>query len=141
MSNYGELILEILIEKGKTIKDLERNNILAKNSFYSFSKTAPSLASMIKIANYLELSIDYIVGTTDDNNFKRYKLKQTKFYDNLEKMRSSLNISKLKLCSDLGISRTNFSRWKYGTAPSISKIVDIAKYFECNIDELLETEK
>ena len=38
MSNYYELILDALNESGKTIKDLEENGILAKNTFYILSQ-------------------------------------------------------------------------------------------------------
>ncbi|MBQ8522315.1 MAG: helix-turn-helix transcriptional regulator [Clostridia bacterium] len=138
MSNYYELILDTLNESGKTIKDLEDNGIIAKNTFYIFKHNAPSLISMIKIANFLNTSIDYILNRVDINKFKKYSLTQSKFYANLKKM--MLSTSQTKLCKDLGISRTNFSRWSTGTKPTLSKIIAIANYLNCNIDELLEIE-
>jgi len=138
MSNYYELILEVLNESDKTIKDLEDNGILAKNTFYTFQHNAPSLNTIIKIANFLNTSIDYIINRVNTNKFKKYSLTQSTFYTNLEKMMNS--IPQTKLCKDLGISRTNFSRWSTGTKPTLSKLITLANYLHCNIDELLEHE-
>ncbi|MBQ8762205.1 MAG: helix-turn-helix transcriptional regulator [Clostridia bacterium] len=141
MLNFSELILEVMNEKGKTIKDLENNNILSKNTFYIFKDTAPSLNSIIKIANYLNTSIDYIIGNTTENNFKKYKINQFNFYNKLNKLLQSAKISQVKLCKDLEISRTNLSRWKNGTQPTLNKLISLATYLRCYIDELLEYEE
>ena len=138
MSNYYELILDALKEREKTIKDLEENGILAKNTFYIFKTTAPSLNTMIKIANFIHMTIDYILDRTTDNKFKKYTLKQSTLYNNISKM--MMSTSQSKLCDELGISRTNFSRWSNGTKPTLSKLLILADYLHCTIDELLEHE-
>ena len=84
------------------------------------------------------MSIDYILDRVADNKFRGYKLNQINFYDNLNEM--MLSVSQLKLCKDLGISRTNFSRWAKGTEPTIAKLVLLSDYLHCNIDDLLERE-
>ena len=140
MLNFDELILDAMNEKSKSIKDLENAGILGKNSFYIFSKTAPSLNTMIKIANFLEMSIDYILYKSEDNHFKKYKLNQTNFYNNLKRNMQLLNISQSQLCKDLNISRTNFSRWNNGTSPSITKLITLTNYLNCTINDLLDFE-
>ena len=74
MSNYYELILDALNEKEKTIKDLETKGILGKNTFYIFKSSAPSLITMIKISNFLNMTIDYILDRTNENKFMQQKL-------------------------------------------------------------------
>ena len=137
MINFYELILDVLDEKGKSIKDLEREQILGKNTIYLFSSASPSLSSLIKIANYLEVSIDYIIYQKDINNFQPYEVSQAGFFEKLEQIRLDAGISQSKLCADLNISRTNFSRWKHGTTPSIYKLIELAEYLNCDIDDLL----
>ena len=127
-------------EKGVTIKDVESNGILSKNSFYLFLRSDPSLETLIKLANYLEVSIDYIVGNTTENKFHKYKSNQSNFYNTLITTLKSYGINKSKLCKDLGMSRTTIYRWKAGTAPSYSSLITLAKYLRCNIDDLLEHE-
>ncbi len=139
MSNYYELILDAINEAGKSIKDLEKSGILGKNTFYIFKNSAPSLNTMLEIANFLNMNVDYILNRDDYNNFKKYSLPQTKFYLNLKTMLGE-NLSQVKVCKDLGISRTNFSRWKNGTNPTMSKLISLANYLNCNIDDLLSHE-
>lgn len=138
MSNFSELLLDIMDEKGKSIKDLEESKIIGKNTFYIFSKTYPSLNTIIKIANFLNVSIDYLLDKSTENKFKPYKLEQNNFYNTLSIILKKNNISQTKLCSDLQISRTNFSRWKNGTQPSLEKLILISTYLNCSIDDLLE---
>lgn len=140
MSLFFELILDVMREKGKTIKDLEDNKILGKNTFYIFKETAPSLSTIIKIANYLKVSLDYLIGKATESKFKKYKLNQTNFYSKLNALLKAENISQVKLCEDLEMSRTNISRWKNGTTPTLTKLISISNYLGCSIDDLLEHE-
>ena len=53
MSNFYDAISDVLNEKGLTIKDLERDKIIAKRSFYNFSKQDPSLKLLLSIDMHL----------------------------------------------------------------------------------------
>jgi len=140
MSNFKELILDVMNDKGKTLKDLESDNILGKNTFYTFNKITPSLTTIIKISNYLNVPIDYLLFKSTDETFRKYKLNQSSFYNKLNAEIKSMGISQVKLCKDLNISRTNLSRWKNGTNPTLTKLISLAEYLNCNIDDLLEHE-
>ena len=107
--NYFTIIKDVLNEKTKTILDLENDNVIKKNIFYEFKYCCPSLANIISIANYLELSIDYIFENTTQNNFSKYKVEQNNIYPKIIDTLKSMNISQVKICKDLAISRTNFS--------------------------------
>ena len=135
--NFYDLIFDVMNEKGITIKDLEQKGVLGKNTFYKFKIASPTLISLIKIANYLRVSIDYIIFQKENNYFKPYSTNQQGFYKNLEQIRVDSGISKLKLCSDLNISRTNFSRWKIGQTPTVYKLIELSQYLDCDIDDLL----
>lgn len=142
MATYYDLILDIMNERQKTIKDLEDNKILGKNTFYSFRRNDPSLKSLIEISNFLEVPIDYLIGkTTDSTPFKKYKLKQSDFYNKLEGLIRASSLSRTKLCNELDMTRKNLLRWKNGTTPTISKLMALANYFQCNIDDLLDHDK
>lgn len=138
--NYFSIIKDVLNEKNKTILDLEKDNVIKKNIFYEFKYCCPSLKNIINIANYLKLSIDYILENTTENNFFKYKLEQNNIYNKLVEALKIANISQVKFCKDLGISRTNFSRWNNGATPKLSTLIDVSKYLGCRIDDLLEKE-
>lgn len=137
MSFLLETILEIMNEKGITIKDLEENKVIGKNTIYSFNKSIPSLKTFVKISNFLQTNIAYLVGLSNYKYYVEYDLENLNFYNNLMVILQKEKISQSKLCKDLKISRSNFSRWKNGTNPSINKLIEIASYLYCGIDDLL----
>lgn len=60
-------IRELRQEKGLTIKDLSENlNIKEPTlSKYERSEREPNIDSLIKIADYFEVSVDYLIGRSD----------------------------------------------------------------------------
>jgi len=58
--------------------------------------------------------------------------------DNLKKIRKENNLSQEELAEKLGVSRQSVSKWESGTSyPEMDKLLQIAKIFNVNIDELL----
>ncbi len=134
--NFINAVKDVLEELGKNTNDLFENNIIAKNTFYKYKQRNPSLGTLKNIANYLKVSIDYIYKFCDENNYKPYT-KQNNFYNNLKSLVNAKNISFRKLCGDLHFSRANVLRWKNGTEPSVQCVMDVAKYFNCTMDDLI----
>lgn len=140
MSNFSELISDVLSEKGKTFKDLENDGIISKRTFYQYKTFTPFLPTILNIAYYLEVSLDYLSGKSQENKFKKYKSNQNNFYENLVKELKILNISQSKLAKELKIGRPNFQYWKNGSLPKFYMLIEIASYLNCDIDDLLDTE-
>ena len=40
------------------------------------------------------------------------------------------NISFLRMCADLKMSRTNLTRWRDGDSPKLQTVIALAKYFK-----------
>ena len=134
--NFIQLVKNVLEEKEKSLDSLF-DNVISKNSFYKYKKRFPNLETLYKIANYLEVSIDYLFELKDINSFKPYSINNNNFYTNLMLLINSKNISGRKFCLDLHFSRDNLKRWKTGTHPSIQTLLDITNYFNCTFDDLL----
>ena len=139
--NYFEYFNSAREESGKTIKDLESDSILSENAFYDFKTSCPSTKSAIAMANYFNMSLDYILEKTDVNIFKRYKINQEHFYVKLLNVLNGMGVERATLTNELHISRSTFKRWRDGAIPSFEKIIEIASFLGCMIDDLLETEK
>lgn len=77
MLNFKNILSEILDEKNKSFADLEENNIISERTFYQYKDYTPYLPTVIKIANYLEVSLDYLTGRTSENNFNPIKKLKT----------------------------------------------------------------
>ncbi len=138
MSDFIKYIEPILYEKGKTAKDLFNDNVLSENTYYKLRNRFPSLKSLIKIANYLEVNIDYIFEINVKNEFKPYKNSQENFYQNLIKYLKLCDISQRKLLKDLGLARANMTRWKNGINPRVENLLEITNYLQCSTNDLLE---
>ena len=141
MTNFISIVQSLLQEKGKTTEELFQDKIISKNTFYKYKHRNPNLKTLIKIANYLEVSIDYMFEFSDENNFSRYSNNLSSFYDKLMEFINSSKISIRKFCKDLNYSKDNVLRYKKGVEPSLRTLFEIAQYFQCSIDDLLVKEK
>ena len=140
MFNFQALLNDVLVEKSKSFHDLESEGIICERSYYQFDEFTPFLSTVIKIANYLEVSLDYLAGRATHNNFRRYKNSQTNISQNIAKVLKERKISQRQLERDTDVSRTNFVRWKNGSMPKFSTLVEIANYLKCSLDDFLEIE-
>ena len=138
MVDFIKLVENILEEEGKTKQDLFENKIVSENTFFKYRQRYPSLKTLINIANYLKVSLDYLFEFTDENNFKEYKEENLKFYENLIAFINAKKISARQFCKDLGYSKDNILRWKNGIQPTFQRLLEIAKYFGCSIDDLIK---
>lgn len=59
------------------------------------------------------------------------------FYDRFKELCAQKGVSMSKACSDLGISNTMISKYKSGSVPRNSTVMDMATYFGCDVMELL----
>lgn len=130
-------INNVLEEQGKTIKELFDNEVISENTFYKYKHRFPSLKTLLKVCNYLKVSIDFLFEISDTNNFKTYTYSSEKFYNNIIKILKNKNISGRKFCQDLKFSADNLIRWKKGTTPSLQSVIEIVNYFDCSLDDLL----
>ena len=141
MTNFITIVKNILEEQGKRVDDLFYSGIISKDTFYKYKKRNPSLNTLMKIANYLKVSIDYMYELDDENNFIPYSYNQSDFYGKLSNLISSAGISNRQFCKDLHYAKDNVLRYKNGIEPSIRTLFEIASYFNCSVDDLLIREK
>ena len=138
MQDFISLVKEALFEQQKTTENLFRDEIISKNTFYKYKQRYPSLDTLLKIANYLKVSVDYLFELKDNNTFtKNYVYNKEIFCKNLLNFLDSKNLSGRQFCKDLNYSRDNILRWQKGVVPSVANLLEIAKYFNCLIDDLL----
>ena len=71
MFNFKDLIDDILLEQGKTYKELEDAGVICRRTFYQYKSFTPYLETVLKIANYLKVPLDYIVGRSTVNDFRK----------------------------------------------------------------------
>ncbi len=97
----------------------------------------PSLRSLIKIADCLELSFDYVLGIADKNDFIPAAVPTT-FHARIEELTKERNLNYGQLASKMDFLRTYIYEWiKEGTFPSVEYVLEIAEYFNVTPDYLL----
>ncbi len=140
MPDFITLVNDVLEEQGKTTKDLFKNGVISENTFYKYRHRYPNLKTLLRIANYLQVSIDYLFELSDENKFKPYLIEQKNLYNNIISLIENSKISQRKFSKDLNYSRVNLLRWKKGMLPNIQTLIEISKYFNVPVDDLLEKE-
>lgn len=140
MTDFITLVKEVLEEKGMSTQNLFDDGVISENTFYKYKHRYPNLTTLLKIANYLCVSVDYLFGLSDENKFKPYSLAQKNLYNNIVSLIEISKISQRKFSKDLNYSRVNLLRWKKGTSPNVQSLIEISKYFNIPIDDLLDKE-
>lgn len=140
MTDFITLVKEVLEEKGMSTQNLFDDGVISENTFYKYKHRYPNLTTLLKIANYLCVSVDYLFGLSDENKFKPYSLEQKNLYNNIVSLIENSKISQRKFSKDLNYSRVNLLRWKKGTSPNVQSLIEISKYFSIPIDDLLDKE-
>jgi transcriptional regulator with XRE-family HTH domain len=66
-------VKELCKERGITIVDLEEKVGFGRNSIYSWKKNKPSSDKLEKVADFFNVSTDYLLGRTDNKRFDEKK--------------------------------------------------------------------
>ncbi len=67
--NAFDRLKNLCDEQGISVNILEERLSIGKNSLYSWKKNIPKGSNLIKVADYFDVSTDYLLGRTDK---KRY---------------------------------------------------------------------
>lgn len=136
METIKDRILEILQEQNISISEFCKMARVGKNAIYELDKFTPSLTNILKMADFLNVSLDYLAGLPENEStiLKDYKIK---FYENLNEILEQKQISKNKFMRDLNLSTDAFTRWKRGAVPYFSTLIEIANYLNVSLDYLI----
>lgn len=98
----------------------------------------PKTPALICIADYFNISIDYLIAITDNDYFDKSDNPKT-FLVRLEELRLERGIkTRYELAQELLIHRNNIAQWyKINCLPLIDDLTIIAKYFKVSVDYLL----
>lgn len=97
----------------------------------------PLVNNLIKISDYFNVSVDYMLGLTDNRQFTKSKNNE-KFIDRLLLLlKKEPKTSFYKLALSIGVDDGIFSKWKKGSVPVTETIIKIALYFGVSVDYLI----
>lgn len=97
----------------------------------------PSLRPLIKIADYLNISLTYLLAETDNEFFYKSEHPIT-FYARLDELMKLKGTTYSKLANKMPFHKSFFYEWKNrNTLPSLEYLQTLADYFNVSIDYLL----
>ena len=96
----------------------------------------PTTKILIKIADYLDTSIEFLIGLTESDSFIKSETNET-FQDRLTYLKALHNEKNGSIASDIGISRSLFNSWKdLNYLPTIEIAYQLSRHFHVSIDFL-----
>ena len=135
---FSKILNELIAENEITVKSLKESTGIAESTLYYYleDKAFANLNALIKLSDYFNCSIDFLLGLTDIYSYSKPKHNKTfpEIYKELLKEHKTNN---QKVSRELGISRARYYTWKNGSQPSVTILMQLSKYFNVSIDYLI----
>lgn len=97
----------------------------------------PTPRILMRIADYFNVSIKYLLGASDDEYFSKAKIKSD-FKTRFELLCTEKKVTHYKVSKDLHFDNSYITRWfKKNYLPSLELLETICDYFKVSIDYLL----
>lgn len=95
----------------------------------------PGGEALIKIADYFDCSVDYLLGRTDEVEIPT-KIEHSQI---ILKILEDRNLTPYQVAKETGLSESLFSKWKKNPTSEIASqtLVLIADYLSCSVDYLI----
>jgi len=96
----------------------------------------PTTTTLIRMADYFNVSMDYLLSRTDKNDYTEPST--TTFQERFEKLCEEKGVTHYKVSQDCFFDKSNISRWlSKGYLPTLELLDMITKYFNVSIDYIL----
>lgn len=96
----------------------------------------PTTSTLIKMANYFKISMGYLLGRTEKNDY--FGLSSETFQTRFTQLCKEKGVTHYKVSQDCFFDKSNISRWlSKGYLPTLEILDMLTKYFNVSIDYLL----
>lgn len=102
---------------------------------WSFDRS-PSLNSVIKIADYFQCSVDYLLDKSDVPDFVLDPNKPS-FYERFSLLKKQTNFTDAQISALCDIAPSTITNWKHGSVPTFEILIRLCKLFDCSFDYLV----
>lgn len=138
MTNFTKTLYEIMEKQGLSASKLADMLGFKHSTFYDILRSENiMLRNALKIVDYFGSSLEYFDKQTKKFYCDYKKDYSFNFYDCVKSHLKANNISFLRMCADLKMSRTNLTRWRDGDSPKLQTVIALAKYFKVSPDKFL----
>ena len=96
----------------------------------------PTTSTLIKMAEYFKVSVDYLLGRTERNDY--VESSNENFQARFERLCKEKGVTHYKVSQECFFDKSNVSRWlTKGYLPTLEILDMITKYFNVSIDYIL----
>lgn len=143
MSKFGERLNELLLEKNISTESLAAEVKVSLSTVYRWknNETKLFLSNIVALADYLDCSIDFLLGRNDDvlSFHPIHDLPQ--FSYRLRQVMKEKGISTYRLRRESRYDGKYFEKWDNGSDPLALTLIELADIFDCTVDYLIGREK
>jgi transcriptional regulator with XRE-family HTH domain len=139
MTLFAERIKELKEEYNLSNLQFEKISGCKNQSISSWLTKGvyPKLINLMRLSEYFECSIDYLLGMTDNKSFIRRKI-SIPFLERLNELIATNNSSEYAVAKECKFNRSSFVNWrKRNLLPQTECIIAISEYFGCSVEYLL----
>ncbi len=138
-NSFEKIILGLCDDKGVKLKEVaEEADVKLQTLYKIFEQDRyPTFEIAIKLCNYFDCSIDYLLGLTDRIE-KDCVYIESNFIKNYQKILKDKHITLYQIKKDLGIGLGRIYDWKAGKYPYMSTLITLANYFKVSVDYLIK---
>lgn len=136
---FQRRLVELIEEKGCGKREFAKlagisKDVIIRGTMYGI---VPSLQSLIKIADCLNLSLDYLLGKSDDMQFYKSESGAT-FHTRIVELAKEKGVKYSEIAHKMPFPNSYFYDWqREKTLPSLEYLRAIAEYFNVSVDYLL----
>jgi len=138
MVNFAERLKALRRDKAVTQKSMAEYLGMREQAYqmYEYGKREPNHETTIKLADYFNVSLDYLVGRSANPEVAGYT--RTKFAERLEILRIKKDVTKRTIAKYLEIHERTYQMYENDKRePSQEDLIKLANYFNVSSDYLL----
>lgn len=139
LKNFIETICRFMQDRGLNRETLAKESKISRTSFDRWFKgqSFPDVNSIIRVADYMDCSADYIFNLSDKISYEKGERKED-VLSRFLKLKARFGVSDYKISKSCNLSQSSIYRWiKKGQKPSGETAIKLAYYFSCSLDYLL----
>ncbi len=134
-NRFQELVAERGGNRTQIAADMNITYVLFSKA-YNYG-ILPRPVVLVRIADYFGVSMDFLLGKTEENIFVPARERVT-FAQRLEQLRQKKQVSVYRVAEQTHIHRNNIAGWlNKGYLPSLEDLETLADYFGVSLDCLL----
>jgi len=139
--NFSEMLKELISEKNLTFKQFAIDIGVSESTVFRWIKNPLQInrPNLIKIADYFECLIEYILGRSK-NDIQIVPKSCPHFTDRVRMIMKEQNISTYTLEKTSKFKCSYFTQWNKGNEPALQTLLELADFFNCTIDYLVGRE-